>query len=138
MSAHIETVDSNHEDQDNNNHPHSAPQPTEEARLMIKAIDAIIKLNIPSKVKLHDPNAFDASDPHKLHTFLLQCKLNVWDCQDHFQDDSVKVSYVLSFLKGTALECFKPGLLADDEPAWLFDFGLFIQELKANFSTSIL
>ena len=33
---------------------------------MIKAIDAIVKSNIPSKVKLHDPDAFDRSDPHKL------------------------------------------------------------------------
>ena len=33
------------------------------------------------------------------------------------------------------LECFDPRLFADDEPAWLFDFGLFIQELKANFGT---
>ena len=102
---------------------------------MIKAIDASIKLNIPSKVKLRDPDAFDRSDPCKLCTFLLQCKLNFLDRRDHFQDDSVKVSYILSFLKGTALECFEPGLLADDEPAWLSDFRLFIQELELNFGT---
>ena len=75
------------------------------------------------------------SDPCKLHTFLLQCKLNFHNHRDHFQDDPVKVSYVLSFLKGMALECFKPGLLADDKPAWLSDFGLFVQELKLNFGT---
>ena len=93
------------------------------------------QINIPSKVKLHNPDPFDRSDPRKLCTFLLQCKLNFHDCRDHFQDNSVKVSYVLSFLKGTALECFKPGLLVDDKPAWLSDFALFIHELKLNFST---
>jgi len=33
------------------------------------------------------------------------------------------------------LECLKPGLLEDIEPAWLSDFTLFIQELKLNFGT---
>ena len=103
--------------------------------MMIKAIDVIIKSNIPSKGKLHNPNAFDGYNPCKLCTFLLQCKLNFHDRQDHFQDDSVKVSDVHPFLKGTALECFKPRLLADDEPAWLSDFRLFVQELESNFST---
>ena len=102
---------------------------------MIKAIDVIVKSNIPSKVKLCDPDAVDRSNPCKLHTFLLQCKLSFCDCRDHFQDDSVKVSYVLSFLKGMALECFEPRLLADNEPAWLSDFRLFIKELKSNFGT---
>jgi len=102
---------------------------------MIKAIDAIVKTNIPTKVKLREPNPFDGSDPHKLHTFLLQCKLNFRDRKDHFQDNLVKVSYVLSFLKGTALECFEPGLLEDIEPAWLSDFTLFVQELESNFGT---
>ena len=102
---------------------------------MIKAIDAIIKSNILSKVKLRNPDAFDRSNPRKLQTFLLQCKLNFCNRQDHFQDDSVKVSYVLSFLKGTVLECFEPRLLADNEPAWLSNFGLFVQELESNFGT---
>ena len=102
---------------------------------MIKAIDVIVKSNIPSKVKLRDPDAFDGSDPCKLRTFLSQCKLNFCDRRDHFQDNSTKVSYVLSFLKGMALECFEPGLLAEDELAWLSDFGLFVQELESNFGT---
>ena len=136
MSTHIESVDFDHDDQDSDNQPQlNFQQPTEEARLMIKAIDVIIKSNIPSKVKLRDPDAFDGSHPRKLHTFLLQCKLNFCDRRDHFQDDSTKVSYVLSFLKGMALECFEPRLLVDDEPAWLSDFGLFVQELESNFGT---
>ena len=102
---------------------------------MIKAINAIVKLNIPSKVKLCDPDAFDRSNPRKLCTFLLQCKLNFHNHRDHFQDNSVKVSYVLSFLKGSASECFEPRLLADNKPAWLSDFRLFVQELESNFGT---
>ena len=137
MSTHIETLRSNHDKYEGSHQLHvtpAVPTPNEETQ-MIKAIDVIIKSNIPSKVKLCNPNAFDGSNPHKVHTFLFQCKLNFCNCQDHFQDGSVKVSYVLSSLKGMALECFKPGHLVDDEPAWLSNFGLFIQELEVNFST---
>ena len=138
MSAHIKALDSDHDDREGSHQPHVTPSgstPNEETGMMIKANDVIVKSNIPSKVKLCDPDAFDGSNPCKLCTFLLQCKLNFHNHQDHFQDDSVKVSYILSFLKGTALECFKPRLLADNEPAWLSDFRLFIQELKLNFGT---
>jgi len=141
MSAHIEPVNSDHDKSGPSNQPNPpkttpfVPQPSEDAAVMIKAIDAIIKMNIPAKVKLREPDPFDGSDPRKLRTFLLQCKLNFRDRKDHFQDDLVKVSYVLSFLKGMALECFEPGLLEDIEPAWLSNFALFVQELESNFGT---
>ena len=102
---------------------------------LAKAIDAIVKSNLPSKVKLREPDPFDGSDAKKLHTFLLQCKLNFRDRKDLFRDDSAKVNYVLSYLKGPALDCFEPGLLELNEPAWLSDYDLFISELEANFST---
>ena len=79
MSAHIETLDSDHDDCEGSHQPHVTPSgstPNKGTRMMIKAIDAIIKLNIPSKVKLCDPDPFDGSDPRQLHTFLLQCKLH--------------------------------------------------------------
>jgi hypothetical protein len=46
-------------------------------------------------------------------------------------DDAAKVNYVLSFLKGMALDYFKP-LLTDDlanEPGWLMDFDYITEEL---------
>src|SRR6266481_6055557 len=107
-------------------------QPTSE-EAFIKAIDSIVKANMPSKVKLQEPDPFDGSDSHKLCTFILQCKLNFWDCPDLFKDDSTQVNYILSYLKGSALDCFEPALLDPMEPAWLSDFALFIQELEDNF-----
>ena len=41
----------------------------------------------------------------------------------------------MSFLKGSALDCFKPTLLDLNEPDWLLDLQLFIEELKTNFGT---
>ena len=52
-----------------------------------------------------------------------------------FEDDTDKVNYVLSFLKGTALDCFESAILDPIEPAWLSDFDLFLEELEANFGT---
>ena len=52
-----------------------------------------------------------------------------------FEDKTKKVNYVLSYLKGTALDCFKPTILDPIESLWLSDFNLFIEELKANFRT---
>jgi len=57
------------------------------------------------------------------------------DCKDLFEDDTNKVNYVLSFLKGTALDCFESAILDPVEPAWLSDFDLFLEELEANFRT---
>ena len=52
-----------------------------------------------------------------------------------FEDNTIKVNYVLSFLKGTALDCFESAILDPIEPQWLLDFNLFIEELEANFGT---
>ena len=52
-----------------------------------------------------------------------------------FEDDTDKVIYVLSFLKGTTLDCFESAILDPIKPQWLLDFNLFIKELKANFGT---
>ena len=48
--------------------------------------------------------------------------------------ENTKVNYAMSFLKGTALDYFKPFLdTPDDEPAWLKDYKLFVEELLINF-----
>ena len=52
-----------------------------------------------------------------------------------FEDDTDKVNYVLSLLKGPALDCFESAILDPTEPQWLLDFDFFIEELKANFET---
>src|SRR5882724_4271180 len=52
-----------------------------------------------------------------------------------FKTDTANVNYMLSYLKGSALDCFEPTLLNPNEPIWLSDLTLFIKELKANFRT---
>ena len=102
---------------------------------MANTINALVQSNICSRVKLREPDTFNGSNPKKLRTFLLHCKLNFWDCPDLFPDGTTKVNDVLSYLTGSALECFDPGLLDPTAPACASDFDLFVVELEANFRT---
>jgi Domain of unknown function (DUF4939) len=88
--------------------------------------------NKPSS-KIREPDTFDGSDSRKLQPFIVQCTLNFRDRPNAFPTDSEKITYMLSYLKGTALAWFEPGLLAEDTPAWLENLDLFISELQVNF-----
>jgi len=110
----------------------SALRPPDEARLLAQVVDAIMKSNVP-KTHPCEPNLFDGSNSHKLHTFIVQCRLNFWEHPDLFQDGTSKVNYMLSSLEGSTLECFKPTLLDPIEPPWISDFNLFLEELHMNF-----
>jgi hypothetical protein len=84
-----------------------------------------------SKAKLRDPDQIDGVDPKKHWGLLLQCKLNFRAKPESFYDDSTKGNYILSFLKGTALDYFEPFLIDDpaNEPRWLTNFQYFTKEL---------
>src|SRR5882724_9216348 len=45
-----------------------------EATAFTEAISKVLKTNNSSKPKLWEPDPFDGSNSHKLHTFILQCK----------------------------------------------------------------
>src|SRR5882672_12377793 len=110
--------------------------PDQDASTFVQAVDMVIRSNnFGSKPKLREPDPFDGSDSRKLRTFILQCKLNFRDRPDMFKSDTDKVNYMLSYLKGSALDCFEPALLDPNEPQWLSNFTLFIKELEANFRT---
>src|SRR3979490_2361094 len=83
--------------------------------------------------KVREPDTFDGSNSRKLQPFLVQCNLNLCDRPDAFSSDSVKVTYILSYLKGTALDWFKPTLSSDIDPSWIDDYSEFVSELKNNF-----
>src|SRR5882724_8674462 len=106
-----------------------------EATVFTEAIGKVLRTNNSSKPKLWEPDPFNGSDSRKLCTFILQCKLNFRDRKDLFEDDTNKVNYVLSFLKGTALDCFESAILDPVKPPWLSYFDLFLEELEANFGT---
>ena len=54
-----------------------------------------------------------------------------------FTNDRQKVNYMISYLKGTALECFELYLTGDPntEPNWATNLDGFIDELQINFGS---
>ena len=95
------------------------------------------RLSSPKKsatwTKVHELDVFDGSDTCKLQPFLVQCTLNFRNCPDTFTSDSDKVTFVLSYLKGTALDWFEPSLTSGKSPPWLDDYSNFVGEFKNNF-----
>jgi len=53
--------------------------------------------------------------------------------KDLFKSDTAKVNYVISYLKGIALDCFEPEILDPIEIPWLMDSNLNVNEPQVNF-----
>ena len=85
------------------------------------------------KTKSKEPDTFDGTDPRKLNSFILQCNL-YFRHNSAFSDDSLKVTFALSYLRGVALESFEPAIL-DSEVyyEWLEDWSAFVDELRTEF-----
>jgi hypothetical protein len=88
-----------------------------------------------TRVKTRDPDPYDGSDPSKLRAFLSQCKLVFRACPDDFDDDEVKITYAVSWLKGTAQRWYEPTLSLDDRdlPQFALQWDVFEETLKATF-----
>src|SRR6266481_1380769 len=93
------------------------PTPSMDNVANLAAAIALLAQNLASPatpaipwVKIWELDPFDGTDPHQLHTFLLQCSLNFKEHTDAFATDEVKVTYALSFLMGSAMDCFEPYL----------------------------
>ena len=65
----------------------------------------------------------------------MQLTLVFSNSPEAYQDDRSKVVYALSFLRGTTMNWFEPGLLDIDnfEPEWYNNYSTFLQELRINF-----
>ena len=96
--------------------------------------DSLNNARKPSvQARVREPDQFDGSDTRKLQPFLTQCLLNFRDRPDAFSDNGAKVTYVLSFLHGTALDWFEPTLTSGRYAPWLTDYSAFVSELRNNF-----
>jgi Domain of unknown function (DUF4939) len=86
------------------------------------------------QTKVCEPDPFDGSNTHKLQPFLVQCQLNFHDHPDAFTSDEAKVTFVLSYLKGTTLDYLEPTLMDPDEnPIWSTNYSDFTSKLRTNF-----
>lgn len=60
-----------------------------------------------SSVKISDPEPFSGGHD-KLHTFLFQCRLKYHASPTKFRDDTIKIAYAVSYLRGPALLWAEP------------------------------
>jgi Retrotransposon gag protein len=87
------------------------------------------------KTKIHVPDPFDGTDLKKLQPFLVQLQLAFRDQPNAFRDDTKKVNFTLSYLRGLALDNFEPALM--DPYAiveWADDYSTFVGHVRDNFS----
>jgi Retrotransposon gag protein len=86
-----------------------------------------------SEPKISSPETFDGKDPSQLPDFLLQVNL-AFDLQpSRYANESIKVKYAVTYLRGPVLKWVRPLLQANDPPAWVNDFSLFAEELTKIF-----
>lgn len=94
---------------------------------------AALKRPNKTKAKSKEPDTFDGSDPRKLNNFILLCNLYFRN-NSSYSDDESKVTFALSYLRGTALDYFEPALMdSDDLPDWLDDWPSFVRNLRTQF-----
>ncbi|PPQ86309.1 hypothetical protein CVT24_006444 [Panaeolus cyanescens] len=89
------------------------------------------------KSKVREPQVFDGKDRNKLHTWLTLMAINFNDRPKTFASDEKKVNFAISYLSGTALDWFEPGIMAKINgqrcPKWVYDYSEFVRILKQQF-----
>jgi len=88
-------------------------------------------------IKPRVPDTFDSSDPNKLEVFLFQCQMYLTVCSDDFPDDESKVTFVLSYLKGSLQDWFQSELnhamTSRQLPDWFATYRTFLDKLQHLF-----
>lgn len=85
--------------------------------------------------KVKDPETFHGQRD-SLNAFLTECEL-VFELQpSRFGDDRIKVSYMISLLRGTPLLAVRPFLSHDPRPLFLDSHLLFVDYLRTNYGDS--
>jgi hypothetical protein len=127
------------EDEQENPIRHESAVPPEDAPNLAEAIILMTEAfqhrdNKPrANTKVKVPDTFDGTDPKKLNNFILLCNLYFRN-NPSYDDDELKVTFALSYLRGTALEYFEPAILDSDEaPEWMYSWSGFISTLRTEF-----
>ena len=75
-----------------------------------------------ARIQLKDPDTFDGSNPEKLDAFMTTVHINFQASPDDFVTEAAKISYIMSFLHGSAINWFTPDILNHDlahPPIWM-------------------
>ena len=127
-------------DDDDSSSSSSEPDPGERiVRALVELSSNLRDLRRPSepkpeKIKVREPDTFDGSNPKRLRDFLVSCNLHFRDRPQVFASDEKRILFILSYLKGSALSWFEPGLNDPTNSAhWMWNYQAFLGELEGNF-----
>jgi Ty3 transposon capsid-like protein len=99
----------------------------------INSMSATAQPPAAPEARVNPPEAFDGRSASNLRDFLTQLRL-VFDLQpSKFLNDTIKVRYACSFLRGSVFSWIQPYLDMDGPPAWMDDFSLFAAEITRVF-----
>jgi hypothetical protein len=118
--------------------PDDAPNLARSLALLAHKIGGITATPKPTSIKPRTPDTFDGSDSAKLDTFIFQCSMYISARAQDFPNDESRVTFTLSFLKGTPLEWFQTELnhsmtQTAEFPTWFTSYTLFLSELQRLF-----
>jgi hypothetical protein len=116
----------------------SEPNLARSLRMLANKISAISAPPKTSSIKPRNPDVFDGTDPNKLDTFIFQLSMYVAGRSFDFPDEASRVTFALSYLKGTPLDWFQTELNhtmnhGGKFPAWFTSYPKFVVELKRLF-----
>ena len=96
--------------------------------------------NINSRgTKAYISNILSSTEPDKLNNFLFQCHLYFCTNLAQFNTDIVKINFAITYFTGVVQDWFEVGLNQEDQGIlqdWLFDWNLFVNELRQHFGLS--
>jgi len=85
-----------------------------------------------------EPNLFSGGSPDELRAFIFQCQIYFRACEGEFQEDTKKIFFAISYLRGVALDYFEP-FINEAEAYQSFDFleewSAFVQKLSNLFGS---
>jgi Domain of unknown function (DUF4939) len=117
----------------------SEPDPEDQTANLAEAIMLMTQelrrheVSSAKRAKAKEPDTFDGSNPRNLNNFILLCNL-YFRQNPSYSDDATKVTFALSYLRGTALEYFEPSILDSVKtPDWMDNWSAFIRTLRTQF-----
>jgi len=58
--------------------------------------------------RVKEPDLFSEGSPNKLWAFIFQYQIYFCACEGEFQEDTKKIFFAISYLRGVALDYFEP------------------------------
>jgi len=58
--------------------------------------------------EVKEPDLFSRGSPNKLWAFIFQCQIYFHACEEEFLEDTKRIFFTISYLRGVAFDYFEP------------------------------